>query len=101
MKTNVGSSPNPETGVSQMACEPHIMRCECYNWARTDQSLISEHHKNCPKYNPEEDATKIIRALIKGIEEWAHDEDGVHPSCWGAYQTACHAIGLSHHIKHS
>lgn len=35
----------------------------------------------------------LLDSLIKGIESWAEDEDGVHPDCWQAYLAACSATG--------
>ena len=68
------------------------MECECVNWART-RGWLTKHHPNCKHYNPEKDAIEIITALIKGIESWAADEDGVHYDCWEAYQKVKFAIG--------
>jgi hypothetical protein len=35
----------------------------------------------------------IIEELIKGIESWAADEDGVHDDCYEAYRRAKCAMG--------
>ena len=68
--------------------------CECMNWARTDKGMfLTEHHPNCKFYNPVKDAKALITALVNGIEEWASDEDGVHPECYNAYKKAKIAIG--------
>jgi len=64
------------------------MECECKNWARTNQLLLTKHHKNCSKYDLEGDAKEIITALLNGIQEWASDEDGMHPDCWEAFKNA-------------
>jgi hypothetical protein len=68
-------------------------KCECSTWARTNILLLTEHHKNCPKYDPEGDSRAIIKSLCIGIEAWSNDEDGVHPDCWKAYQDAKIFIG--------
>jgi len=68
------------------------MDCECKNWART-RGWLTEHHPNCIGYDPEKDAKVIITNLIRGIESWASDEDGVHYDCWDAYQRAKFSIG--------
>jgi hypothetical protein len=68
------------------------MDCECINWARTN-GWLAKHHPSCPKYNPEKDAIEFIAELVKGIEAWASDEDGVHDSCWLAYKKAKFIIG--------
>lgn len=47
--------------------------CECENWARTNQLLITNHHRNCKKYDPEKEAYEIIEALLDGIQGWADD----------------------------
>jgi hypothetical protein len=66
---------------------------ECIYWARSDSRLITVHHPDCPNYNLEEEVADILRALVKGIEEWAADEDGVHYLCWDAYQNALLMLG--------
>ncbi|MDY6893849.1 MAG: hypothetical protein SVO01_00300 [Thermotogota bacterium] len=69
-----------------------MLDCECIHWART-AGWFTEHHPHCPKYDPEGDAIKIIKALLRGIEAWAADEDGVHPECWEAYKKAQLCVG--------
>lgn len=64
------------------------MDCECRYWARNNSKLATEHHPRCTKYDPEGDARKIIETLVRGIEIWARDEDGVHDQCWEAYKNA-------------
>ncbi len=39
------------------------------------------------------DALRLIGDLVKGMEAWARDEDGVHADAWGAYVTARTVIG--------
>ena len=36
---------------------------------------------------------KCIKDLLKGIRQWAADEDGVHPDACDAYDRAAIAIG--------
>lgn len=38
--------------------------------------------------NEEYPISQLIEALVKGIEAWSADEDGVHPDCYAAYQKA-------------
>ena len=64
------------------------MTCRCREWARTNSKIVTEHHPNCSLYNPEGDAKKIIEDLLKGVEAWASDEDGIHDGCWKAYEQA-------------
>ena len=70
-----------------------MQSCECLSWERVDAKFLTVHHRNCEHYDPEGDAAKIIRALLKGIECWCRDEDGVHPDCWEAYKRAKMSIG--------
>ncbi len=67
---------------------PEENDCECYNWCRLGLSFNPKHHPNCKHYSPLNDAASVIKALLKGIEAWAGDEDGVHPDCWEAYKRA-------------
>lgn len=71
------------------------MLCECNNQARTGQLLLTSHHPNCPKYDVTGDAYNVIESLLKGIDSWATDEDGVHPDAWAPYCKARAFIGLS------
>ena len=73
--------------------------CACKTWCRDSSLLMTEHHRNCIYYAPEMDARKVIEALIKGIECWAQDEDGIHPECWKAYQGACGFVGQFHKLQ--
>ena len=61
--------------------------CECANWC-DKKGLRYKHHQSCPKYNPVHELRTVCAALIKGIECWAHDEDGVHDAVWEAYRQA-------------
>jgi len=63
-----------------------MMDCECRNWARMESGMLTEHHQKCAYYAGE--VTAMVEELVKGIEAWAHDEDGVHPSCVDAYEKA-------------
>lgn len=67
--------------------------CVCNTWARSDQKMVTKHHKACHLYDPEGDAMEIIEALIEGIDYWASDEDGVHYKCWDAYVAAMISVG--------
>lgn len=67
--------------------------CICSTWGRSDQKLLTKHHKGCHRYDPEADAREIIEALIEGIQYWASDEDGVHYKCWDAYYKAMISVG--------
>lgn len=63
--------------------------CECMRWARDGKDgAFYEHHRRCKSFNPEKELIALIKELIKGIECWAGDEDGVHYECWEAYKKA-------------
>lgn len=68
------------------------VQCECRDWPRL-QGMLTEHHENCPKCDIRGDALKQITNLVRGVEAWAADEDGVHPDCWQAYRRAKLSIG--------
>ena len=73
--------------------------CECWSWARPASSLLTSHHPKCSKYDLEAELVPIIRDLVKGIEVWASDEDGVHYKCWDAYEKAKYLIGEPIKVK--
>ena len=66
--------------------------CDCQNWADLDLRvrLLTGHHARCPHGgNPLEAALKLIKKLTRGIECWAHEEDGeVFMDCWKPYREA-------------
>lgn len=71
-----------------------LQNCECQEWARDDNGiLLTNHHPNCKQYNPVGDALELIEELVKGIESWAADEDGVHDAVWDAYYKARMVLG--------
>lgn len=64
----------------------------CGNWADARPFWVT-HHKDCKHYNPIKDATELITRLVRGMEAWASDEDGVHYEAWDAYRDAKMGIG--------
>ena len=76
-----------------------VSDCECKTWCRESSLLMTEHHPRCKHYAPEAEARKVIEHLIAGIESWAHDEDGIHPGCWEAYQAACVFVWQLHKVN--
>ena len=72
-----------------------VTPCKCAMWGRDNSGtqLYLTHHPNCDQYHPEEEIRELLQQLIKGIEAWAADEDGVHPDCWEAYRRACDVCG--------
>ncbi len=80
--------------------DEYIMeQCECQNWARAGQKLLTKHHKNCPSYDVEGESYALIVKLLDGIEAWADEEDGIHPGCWEAYREGTYFIGQFSRIK--
>lgn len=73
--------------------EPTPTDCECMDWGRNGLTLLTGHHRHCPKYRIDAEGMRLLRNLLDGIEEWAADEDGVHWECWDAYRQACLALG--------
>jgi hypothetical protein len=75
-----------------------IINCKCSYFAQDGQLLMLGHlhHPGCEYADGSRErvAAKIIRDLVKGIDNWAADEDGdVHADCWKAYKAARYAIG--------
>ena len=68
------------------------MNCVCKTWGGT-WTFVTEHHKNCPHYDPEGDAKKIIDALLDGIDRWADECGHVHPAVASAYNRAAFSVG--------
>lgn len=68
------------------------INCECFDWERAefeDTLLFLRHHPKCKHAKTIPEIRELLDNLIKGIESWAADEDGVHPDCWSAYVEAC------------
>ena len=73
--------------------------CDCQNYCHSGQPPILRHHYACNKYRPISEMLEIITDLVKGIQNWAADEDGVHHDCWKAYSRAKICIGQYDHIQ--
>jgi hypothetical protein len=68
-----------------------MRECDCKNWATTQPYLdgLLGHHHRCPHAPKPEQAMRIlIGELVRGMDAWAHDCDGVHPDAWDAYRRA-------------
>lgn len=78
-----------------MSNQIRILRlCHCANLGHEGyKRFITTHHSACRYYDPEGDAAEIIRALLKGIRNWAADEDGVHLDACDAYDRAAMSVG--------
>ena len=70
---------------------PYGSACECQNWADLDLRvrLLTGHNARC-QYgcDPLDAAFKLLKELTRGIECWAHEEDGVPECVWDAYRKA-------------
>lgn len=65
--------------------------CECSGWAMECLWDTNEHHPSCSKFSARNERyfiVKLLQDLIKGIDEWASDEDGIHQEVWEAYKRA-------------
>lgn len=63
--------------------------CECASWCdmHPDVRLLTGHHENCPKCgNPFDAAKDLIRELVRAMESWGCEEDGIFPGAWEAYK---------------
>lgn len=67
-------------------------KCDCVDRKRTGVfPLLLPHFPDCPEFGMS--LRELIQGLVRGIEAWAGDEDGVHPACWQWYQRAKHVLG--------
>lgn len=67
--------------------------CECKNWARNGMLPFTEHHANCPKLNLSKESVQLVKRLVKGMEAWGQDCDGIHPEAWEAYKAGKVFVG--------
>ena len=66
--------------------------CNCGLRAhRGDVPLLLIHAPECKHFWTE--VRGIIEGLVRGFEEWAADEDGIHSEAWDAYQRAKLVLG--------
>lgn len=71
-----------------------VMECVCRDWAIADGSRFFEsslgngHHYDCPKQKPYVGAVSLLKDLVKGIQTWGGEEDGVPDWLWDAYSKA-------------
>lgn len=67
-------------------------RCNCDNRARDGSfPLLLAHLPDCPHFGGQ--LRELIEALVRGMESWAADEDGIHDAVWDAYAEAKAALG--------
>jgi hypothetical protein len=72
--------------------------CECLRMTSMDvrAEILTRHHENCPK-NPGALAAvqALLTELVRGIERWGREEDGIPGDLWGPYAQAKTLIGES------
>jgi len=76
---------------------------ECNNWADLDMAnrVLLGHHINCPQAPSYHEAyKKLIVHLVRGMEGWAHDGDGMPDDAFKAYERAKWWLGEGHTIKY-
>jgi len=69
------------------------MECECKNWASDGRLPLLSHHRKCEAYMPVTELMEIISGLLRGIESWGAEEDGIYGGCFDAYKRAKVAMG--------
>ncbi len=72
-------------------CNPAAEPCVCEGWASHDliRSIITGHHENCPKAPTETQFLRsLIAQLVRGMECWGGEEDGIYCDAWPAYRKA-------------
>ncbi len=78
----------------------NTFECDCKLWARGSGGLPwTEHHPCCTKRNVGKESVELVAKLLKGIECWAAEEDGVHPEAWDAYLHGLFWIGAIDKLK--
>jgi len=64
------------------------MSCKCVDWESLDIGMmtLTGHHENCEhRGNDKETLRTLVVDLVRGMEQWSSDEDGIHPQAWQAY----------------
>jgi len=76
------------------------MNCECQNWADDGRDypymLLTGHHYRCQDRDNRvgmKNALEVIKDLVKAMETWGADCDGVHPQAWEIYKKAKIILG--------
>ena len=83
------NSSEEEQGIPYSS-PPSPMTCECLEWASDRLSLTilgNGHHYRCRHFSADP-MVDIISELVKGIDWWASQEDGVPDELWAAYAKA-------------
>jgi hypothetical protein len=72
------------------------MKCDCQWWGRSDlasEALGNGHHVQCNAFKPNVRALDLLDRLVKGIEFWGSQEDGIIDEVWDAYAEARAILG--------
>lgn len=72
-----------------MALVADAMGCDCKDWA--SECIVAGHHIACDKFDPKP-FVRTIRELLDAMDDWASDEDGIHPAAWKAYKAASELV---------
>jgi hypothetical protein len=67
-------------------------------WCWNGRPPITSHHRNCKSYNLERESVALVAALIKALEDWGAEEDGIHPDAWEPYLKAVGFVGDLHKL---
>ena len=73
----------------------------CYASADLRIDLLTNHTSTCPYVTRGmilDKSIELFKELTEGIEDWAADEDGVHPAVWEAYKRAKYILGEGNSI---
>ncbi len=75
------------------------MSCPCSQYCRDGSLPLTEHHPQCEKYNLESESLELVNKLIRGIEQWGADEDGIHDDVYDIYCKALVFTGQLNKLK--
>lgn len=74
---------------SGTSLQPVAAVCECKTWGSSDvrrRMWGNGHHESCHRYNPVEGIYNACAAMVKALEEWGANEDGIPQEVWEAYR---------------
>ena len=63
--------------------------CECAYYCTLDVGMmnLTGHQENCKHRGSDVKTLRVlVEQLVRGMEVWAADEDGVHDDAWEAYK---------------
>lgn len=83
VRASFASAPDKPVGI------PPI-KCECITWARVggrSEGLLN-HHPTCPDRDKYDGVAHFAARVKPALDEWASDEDGIHPKAEKVYDEA-------------